>query len=177
MHASQSMQKVSLAVRPVDRPILQEVHIPEAANLPLTCIFVHLYRLDDRLFRQELRERGQELKQLGRPINTPDGQIRWRVLMPGPRLLHVQRLTRVLVPHVAQLIADAEAHPGFTKAMPNGEQLHSRLLDVNPLIAPSAQVRCPHRAVSLLSVVAVSLASLGSAITRDPASPMLRSTI
>ncbi len=112
-----------------------------AASLPLIFTFVHLHRLDDRLFRQELRERGQELKQLGRPINTPDGQIRWRMLLPGPRLLHVQRLARVLVPHVTQLVADAEAHPGFAKAMPDGEQLHSRLLETNPLIAPNAQVR------------------------------------
>ena len=100
-----------------------------------------MHRLDERLYRQELRERGQELKQLGRPINVPDGQIKWRALVPGPRLLHVQRLARVLVPHVTQLIADAEAHPGFTKVMPDGEQLHSRLLERNPLIAPNAQVR------------------------------------
>ena len=99
------------------------------------------------MYRQELRERGQEVKQLGRAINLPDGQIKWRVLMPGPRLLHVQRLARVLVPHITQLLADAEAHPGFTKGLPVGEQLHSELLERNPLIAPDPQVRSAHTPV------------------------------
>ena len=83
------------------------------------------------------------MKQLGRAINVPDGQIKWRMLMPGPRLLHMQRLARVLVPHVTQLMVDAEAHSGFIKAMPDGEQLQSDLLDRNPLIAADSQVHDP----------------------------------
>lgn len=69
-----------------------------------------------------------------------EGHIRWRVLMSGQRLLHVQRLALSLVPHGAQLIADAEAHQGFVSAMPEGEDLQTQLLHTNPLIAPDPQV-------------------------------------
>ena len=122
-----------------------------AAEVTVNNVDAPLHRLDGRLYRQELRERGQELKQLGRAITVPDGQIRWRMLMPGPRLLHVQRLARVLAPHVTQLLADAEAHPGFRKALPDGEQLHSELLQRNPLIAPNPQVHSARKLVFLPS--------------------------
>lgn len=91
------------------------------------------------MYRRELRERGLEVKQLKREQTLSDGLAKWQALLAGQRLLHVQRLARVLVPHVAQLVADAEAHPGFIKAMPDGEQLLSELLDQNPLIAPDPQ--------------------------------------
>ena len=80
------------------------------------------------------------MKALGRALRVAEGHIRWRVLMSGQRLLHVQRLALSLVPHVAQLIADVEAHPGFVSAMPEGEHLQTRLLLNNPLIAPDPQV-------------------------------------
>ena len=80
------------------------------------------------------------MKPLGRALHVAEGHIRWRVLMSGQRLLHVQRLALSLVPHVAQLIADAEAHPGFVSAMPEGEHLQTQLLSTNPLIAPDPQV-------------------------------------
>ena len=97
-------------------------------------------RLNGKLYRQELRDRGQEVKPLGRALHVTEGQIRWRVLMSGQRLLHVQRLALSLVPHVAQLNADAEAQQGFVSAMPEGEYLQTQLLNTNPLIAPDPQV-------------------------------------
>jgi hypothetical protein len=79
------------------------------------------------------------VKPLRREETLANGQAKWQTLLAGQRLLHVQRLARVLVPHVAQLVTDAEAHPGFIKVMPNGEQLLLELLEQNPLIAPDSQ--------------------------------------
>ena len=113
-------------------------------------------RLGGRVYRRELRERGLEVKQLKREQTLADGQAKWQALLAGQRLLHVQRLARVLVPHIAQLVADAEAHPGFTKAMPDGEQLLLELLERNPLIAPEPQASSlPDPFHPLVSIYAV----------------------
>ena len=116
-------------------------------------------RLGGRVYRRELRERGLEVKQLKREQTLSDGLAKWQALLAGQRLLHVQRLARVLVPHVAQLVTDAEAHPGFIKAMPDGEQLLSELLERNPLIAPDPQASSlPHPFHPLFVIRAVFLA-------------------
>ena len=104
-------------------------------------------RLGNGTYTLPVKSKGARLQRLRHPrssgLQGAAGDVQYRLLLSGRKLLHVPRLARVLLPALVQLLRDVQAHPGFSAASLHWQpaELLRQVASQGPLLTPHAQVR------------------------------------